>query len=442
MRRPLAITIALLPAAAAVADGSGVVHDDPLYPGYQIQRVEQFPRLSPVDPATWLLCEADDGLLYRCAAADLAGGSVALGALGDGPGGYSVGDCVVSTADGWEWGECGGSVTETDPVYSADPAAGITAQDLLDYDAAFGWGDHAAAGYLTSETDDQTAAEVAVAATPSNYSAATATPTTLVGYGITDAATSAQGALADSAVQTETDPVYSADPASGITAQHLLDWDAAFAWGDHAGLYEPAGVTVADVTDLDDDAATLTVGPSASVSGDNTGDQDLSGLQSKFITVFNNTGSQIGADLLVSITGSAGAVPLVEVADKDSLPSCGCVAGITTAAIAAGTTGQIQISGEVEDLNTSAISPGAPLWLGNAGSIVDTLPATGGIVRIGKAGVIAPAGGTILIDTPAQDQRASETSFDPAGTSLSSTRVEAAIVELATDPLAIDGGTP
>jgi hypothetical protein len=40
---------------------------------------------------------------------------------------------------------------------------------------------------------------------------------------------------------------------------------------------EPAGVTVADVTDLDDDAATLTIGAGASVSGANTGDQDLSG---------------------------------------------------------------------------------------------------------------------------------------------------------------------
>jgi len=275
---------------------------------------------------------------------------------------------------------CNGSVctldasyltTETDPVYSADPAAGITAQDVLDWNAAFSWGDHSAAGYLTSYnetdplfsaentlteletrisadlatvgelptdtnaatlctganvyldgegncntisggTDDQTAAEVAVTpvgnlnstnvqaaleehqadinalaagsadgvttggaldvpneeldvtvAAPGSsfavdlssiggltsfsgwdknaaddfdgdWSSLTGTPTTLAGYGITDAATSAQGMLADSAVQTETDPVYSAAPAATITAQDLLNYDAAFGWGDHA----------------------------------------------------------------------------------------------------------------------------------------------------------------------------------------------------------------
>jgi len=77
-------------------------------------------------------------------------------------------------------------------------------------------------------------------------------------------------------VQTESDPVYAAAPAAGITAQDLIDWAAAYGWGDHAGLYEPAGVSAADVTDLDDDAATLDIGPSASVFGSNTGDQDLS----------------------------------------------------------------------------------------------------------------------------------------------------------------------
>jgi len=98
--------------------------------------------------------------------------------------------------------------TETDPVYSADPAAGITAQNIIDWTAAFGWGDHALAGYLTTVasadiTDssaagrailtaadaaaqrallnvedgaaaDQIAAEVPVALNPTTYTAATA----------------------------------------------------------------------------------------------------------------------------------------------------------------------------------------------------------------------------------------------------------------------------
>ncbi len=84
------------------------------------------------------------------------------------------------------------------------------------------------------------------------WSAVGSTPTTLAGYGITDAATSTQGALADSAVQTEADPVYSADPAAGITAQDLLDWDAAYGWGDHSAAgYATAGLVAAPATPTD-----------------------------------------------------------------------------------------------------------------------------------------------------------------------------------------------
>ena len=46
--------------------------------------------------------------------------------------------------------------TESDPVYSASVAAGITAQNVTDWNSAFAWGNHALAGYLTSETDSQT----------------------------------------------------------------------------------------------------------------------------------------------------------------------------------------------------------------------------------------------------------------------------------------------
>jgi len=61
----------------------------------------------------------------------------------------------------------------------------ITDTKVGQWDTAFGWGDHSTEGYLTSVA----------------FGDLTSTPTTLSGYGITDAATSAQGALADSAVQ-------------------------------------------------------------------------------------------------------------------------------------------------------------------------------------------------------------------------------------------------
>ena len=44
------------------------------------------------------------------------------------------------------------SYTETDPVFSAHASSGITATQILNWDTAYGWDNHADAGYLTSET--------------------------------------------------------------------------------------------------------------------------------------------------------------------------------------------------------------------------------------------------------------------------------------------------
>ena len=40
--------------------------------------------------------------------------------------------------------------SETDPVYSAAPAAGITSTNITNWNAAHGWGDHSTQGYLTA----------------------------------------------------------------------------------------------------------------------------------------------------------------------------------------------------------------------------------------------------------------------------------------------------
>lgn len=45
------------------------------------------------------------------------------------------------------------SFTETDPVFLASPAAGITSGLIGQWNTAYSWGDHATVGYLTSETE-------------------------------------------------------------------------------------------------------------------------------------------------------------------------------------------------------------------------------------------------------------------------------------------------
>ncbi len=41
------------------------------------------------------------------------------------------------------------SVTENDPVFSSSPAAGISSGNITNWNTAYGWGNHATAGYLT-----------------------------------------------------------------------------------------------------------------------------------------------------------------------------------------------------------------------------------------------------------------------------------------------------
>lgn len=45
------------------------------------------------------------------------------------------------------------SVVESDPIFAASVAHAITNTDVSNWNMAFGWGNHASAGYLTSETD-------------------------------------------------------------------------------------------------------------------------------------------------------------------------------------------------------------------------------------------------------------------------------------------------
>lgn len=48
------------------------------------------------------------------------------------------------------------SYTETDPVFSASPANSITSPNIANWNTAYGWGNHASAGYLVSGTNIKT----------------------------------------------------------------------------------------------------------------------------------------------------------------------------------------------------------------------------------------------------------------------------------------------
>jgi hypothetical protein len=76
------------------------------------------------------------------------------------------------------------SFTETDPTVPAHVKA-ITTTNISNWNTAYSWGNHAGLYSLLGHTH--------------TFASLTSIPTTLAGYGITDAATSAQGAKADTA---------------------------------------------------------------------------------------------------------------------------------------------------------------------------------------------------------------------------------------------------
>lgn len=122
------------------------------------------------------------------------------------------------TAYGW------GDHAQAGYLTSLGDAAGVTTAKITNWDTAYGWGNHASAGYLTSytETDPVFAASPAGSITlqnKTNWDTA---------YGWGNHAT--EGYLTS---YTETDPVFQASAAAGVTTQLVSNWNTAYTWGDH-----------------------------------------------------------------------------------------------------------------------------------------------------------------------------------------------------------------
>jgi len=157
---------------------------------------------------------------------------------------------VTWTWDGTTWKVLGRfqfTSSETDPVFSASPANNILTQNITNWNLAYGWGDHSVAGYLTSTGSISSHSDVSLSTLQDaqllRYSVANArwenwTPNYLTSY-------------------TETDPVFTASPAGGITGINIANWNTAYGWGDHStqgyltSLGDAAGVTAAKIANWD-----------------------------------------------------------------------------------------------------------------------------------------------------------------------------------------------
>jgi hypothetical protein len=168
------------------------------------------------------------------------------------------------------------SYTESDPIFVASAANGIIGTDITNWNTAFGWGNHATVGYLTTESDpvftgseanlfmvgdkakldsalqsftetDPTVDLVKLQALTSNdfhslggvdadttYSAGTGLVLTGTVFSIDGSQFSGWDTNAADDFTTELDPVFTASAANGIDAGDITNWDAAFGWGNHA----------------------------------------------------------------------------------------------------------------------------------------------------------------------------------------------------------------
>lgn len=190
------------------------------------------------------------------------------------------------------WESIGSQDAESDPIFSASPAAGITSTEITSWNEAYSWGDHGVVGYelasnkgipngyasldangkvLTTQVPPLAITEVFVVADEAARLALTAqegdvaiqtdTSTTYIKNSGTSG-TNADWNVIEAPV-TEVDPVFSASPAAGISSGQIsnydfvagtvntnyVNWNTAYGWGDHAQAGYLTSYTETDTLD-------------------------------------------------------------------------------------------------------------------------------------------------------------------------------------------------
>lgn len=147
------------------------------------------------------------------------------------------------------------SYTETDPIYTASSWYSTT-NNSANWNTAYGWGNHASAGYLTSFTESDpvfvaSAAYSITSGNKTNWNTAYAKKINSASFSTVDGVLTLT--TQDSSTITvdldgrylqsysETDPVFLASAASGISSTNISNWNTAYSWGNHAGLYDLLG---------------------------------------------------------------------------------------------------------------------------------------------------------------------------------------------------------
>ena len=131
---------------------------------------------------------------------------------------------------------------ETDPIFTASAAFGITSTNISNWNTAFGWGNHAVVGYLLASVASST------------YQPLDGDLTAIAGLvgtsGLLKKTAANTWALDTNTYLTsftETDPIYTAS-SWYTTTNNSSNWNTAFGWGNHASAGYLTGITSSQVT--------------------------------------------------------------------------------------------------------------------------------------------------------------------------------------------------